>query len=156
MKKFKETEEIMRNQLKASKEKISVLKKEMEKAQNRMLLCRARMQCVDIKVAELNKLRPISQGTQMEGKDKDVEILDTDPDRVSNLPIVTIPDDEADIAIKNLLQSQEIEVLGVTNVATASNIATTSNVVTTSGVGILGSGIPSTVMGQGTAMTQNA
>ena len=111
------------------------------------------MQKVNIKTGELHKLRPISQGTQM---DNEAELVDDDPDNVSQPKnILPLPDLEGDEAVKQLLESEGLVVVsesGVTtsnapittsnasitipNITTPSNITTTSNIVVSGGTGL--------------------
>ena len=125
-----------------------------------MLLCKAKMQGLDIKTAELKKLRPISQGTQMTE-----EQLDKDPDNVSQLNILPLPETEEDKAVKDLLQSEglaiiESSVTTMSNVinTTASNVATTSNAAISGFTTLLnistGQGVPA-ALGRSTIMSSN-
>ena len=75
LKKLKESESVVKENLKDVQTKLDELKKEMTRAQNRMLLCKAKMQTLDIKTAKLHKLRPVSQGTQMTEEEMDTDSL---------------------------------------------------------------------------------
>ena len=150
LKKLKESEMHLKKELKNVQDKMSEMKKEIVRAENRMLLCKAKMQKVEIKTAELQKLRPISQGTQM-----DEEVEDKDPDNISQPKnIVPIPDMEGDEAVKQLLESEGLVVVSESGVlmtphasATTSNITMTSNVATTSNITVSG-GTGLTAFGQ--------
>ena len=124
--KLKESEIVVKQNLKQVQDKMIEIKEEVEKAQNRMLLCKAKMQGLDIKTAELKKLRPISQGTQMTE-----EQLHKDPNNVSQLNILPLPETEEDKAVKDLLQSKELAIIK-SSVTTMSNVinTTASNVAT--------------------------
>ena len=86
----------------------------MQKSTDRLLLCKAKLQQVGISVTELKKVRPVSQGTQM---DKDLEITDVTPANVAAPQnILEIPEDETDVATKALLAE-----MGDLNIATTQN-----------------------------------
>ena len=60
------------------------------------------MQHVGISTKDLNKLKPVSQETQaIQSEVKPTETIPVDDEQ----DIVEIPDDETDIAVKNLLKS---------------------------------------------------
>ena len=149
LKDVKELEKKLINTLKEIHENIVTLKKETTAAENRMLLCRAKMQQAGVSISDLDKLRPISQGTQVINIiDDDVEKeLDTDPDKIEPqpLPLVQIPQDETDKAIANLIALQrkttlEEQILQNVAITSASqNIthtsSTTPNIAFTSSTG---------------------
>ena len=85
---------------------------DVECARNRLLLSKTKMQQVNIAMQNLSKLRPITQGTQVEQGEMsgignvlgNIEITAVQPQN-----IISIPDDEADLAVRAMIQSQNIE-----------------------------------------------
>ena len=92
------------------KNQISGMKKLMQKASDRLLLCKSKLQQVGISVNDHKKVKPVSQGTQI---DKDLEITDVTPAN-----ILEIPEDETDVATKALIAEMEGK---EPNVATSQN-----------------------------------
>ena len=78
------------------------LKEQMQKAHDKMLLSKARLQHVGISTKDLNKLKPVSQGTQ--SIDSELKPVQT------GAGIVEIPDDEDDVAVKNLIKSTKVQI----------------------------------------------
>ena len=64
-----------------------------------LLLAKAKLQSLGVSTSNLKKMKPVTQGTQVETT-------------VSLQPIVNIPEDESDIAVRALLQSQKTSTTG--------------------------------------------
>ena len=85
---------------------------DVEHARSRLLLSKTKMQQVNIAMQNLSKLRPITQGTQVEQGEMsgignvpgNIEITAIQPQN-----IISIPDDEADLAVRAMIQSQNVE-----------------------------------------------
>ena len=83
------------------------LKEQIQRAHDKMLVSKARLQHVGISTKDLNKLKPVSHGTQaIQSEVKPTETIPVDDEQ----DIVEIPDDKTDIAVKNLLKSSGIKV----------------------------------------------
>ena len=67
---------------------------------DRLLLAKAKMQSLGVSTSNLKKMKPITQGTQVETS------------AASLHPIVSIPEDESDMAVKALIHSQETSTTG--------------------------------------------
>ena len=94
-------------ELSVALEKATEARKTMEKwvksGQDRLLLAKAKMQKAGVSTSELHKMKPISQGVQVE-LPKTSQISET----TSELqPVVMIPETEADTAIKAMLVSEK-------------------------------------------------
>ena len=133
-----EAEEELKAEMTEVKNQISGMKKLMQKASDRLLLCKAKLQQVGISINELKKVKPVSQGTQI---DEDIQITGETPAN-----IVEIPEDESDLAAKaliaaelegkelNIATTQDATIFGqnftVTTSTTPAVPRTTANIVT--------------------------
>ena len=86
------------------------MKENIQRCNDRLLLSKGRMQNLGISIKDLKKVPAVSQGTQAgETRDDVIEIeLDQEEGNLQNL--VNIPDDEDDIAVKQLLAAQNIDI----------------------------------------------
>ena len=103
-----EVETSLKEDLKTVQNNQKQLKESIQKCNDRLLLCKARLQQLGISGKSLSKVKPISQGTQfnMEEEIETKEITEaTKPVKSTekDIQILEIPDDEADKAVKNLL-----------------------------------------------------
>ena len=113
-----ETESDLKHQLKETQDSLSQVQGEIQKLKNqaelchnRLTLCKARMQHCGISLKDLDKIRPVSQGTQsITEAVKNPEEVDKEP-----LNIVQIPEDETDRAVKNMLIAENITIEDQTN-----------------------------------------
>ena len=133
-----EAEEELKAEMTEVKNQISGMKKLMQKASDRLLLCKAKLQQVGISINELKKVKPVSQGIQI---DEDIQITgETHANKVE------IPEDEGDLAAKaliaaelegkefNVTMTQDAAIFGqnftVTTSTTPAVPGTTANVIT--------------------------
>ena len=103
-----ETETDLKEELKTVQNTLKSLKEQIQKAHDKMLVSKARLQHVGISTKDLNKLKPVSQGIQ--AIQSEVKPTETIPDDDEQDDIVEIPDEETDIAVKNLLKSSGMKV----------------------------------------------
>ena len=68
---------------------------------DRLILAKAKLQVLGVSASSLNKVKPVSQGTQVDPPDDDLQ------------PIVSIPEDESDKALRALLDSEKTSAGGL-------------------------------------------
>ena len=68
---------------------------------DRLILAKAKLQVLGVSASSLNKMKPVSQGTQVDPPDDDLQ------------PIVSIPEDESDKALRALLDSEKTSAGGL-------------------------------------------
>ena len=112
LQKAKQVQQELNTSLQEVRSKIKEMDADVERARNRLLLSKTKMQQVNIVTQNLSKLRPITQGTQVEEGEMggvgnvpgNIEATGVQPQN-----IISIPDDEADLAVRAMLQSQNVE-----------------------------------------------
>ena len=94
--KAQETETDLKEELDSIQNTLKSLKEQIQRAHDKMLVSKVRLQHVGISTKDLNKLKPVSQGTQaIQSEVKPTETIPVDDEQ----DIVEIPDDETDIAV---------------------------------------------------------
>ena len=110
--KVKKTEEKINATLNVVQQNLGSMKSQIQKCNDRLLLSKAKMQNLGMSIKDLKKVPSISQGTQADPNEETV-VIDLDKeeeDPASAIPILNIPDDEDDIAVKQLLATENVNI----------------------------------------------
>ena len=112
LQKAKKVEQELNTSLQEVRSKIKEMDADIECACTRLLLSKKKIQQVNIVTQNLSKLRPITQGTQVEqGEMNGIENIPGNIEVTAIQPqnIISIPDDETDLAVRAMIQSQNVE-----------------------------------------------
>ena len=108
--KVKKTQEKINETLTDVQGYLGKMKENIQRCNDRLLPSKGRMQNLGISIKDLKKVPAVSQGTQAGETCDDVIEIELDQEEGNLQNLVNIPQDEDDIAVKQLLAAQNIDI----------------------------------------------